>query len=471
MTSITLSKNKKEPHNMSLGRRLFIVDPSLKDVRGHHFALTRSITQSAKQNGLNVYWFAAADASADLREHTSLIPLFGQSMYSAYMLGQQKNSSTISSRLNWLKGRLIARTKDASPRRPATEGEAPAAPDLKDSILKALESAFEEFNIGPSDRLLFHTADGATYEALAELVMGRDVSDLPRMHVCTPYDPVGIMPNRASAESVQTAIDKLRAGKLLERRVFLYGENPYLADHLTSIWSCPVRSLDLPVAPISEHDKARAEEFRRNQLHAEDDRFLIASLGAARIEKGFHLIPDIIRRVFEFAQQGEFADVARSKIKFVLHASPQIVGRHPVISNAIEKLQVYSEDQVQLLLEPLSDADYNSLTLASDAVLMPYDQEAYRVRGSGVVSEAIVARKFIIAKSGSYPSEMALWQGGAIGETPQLMAKSLLTIIKNRWQRIDRVKAASIEYMESNSISRYFEKVVDAERDRWDENT
>ena len=456
---------------MSPGRRLFIVDPSLKDVRGHHFTLTKLVTQSAMQNGISVYWFAAADASAELRKHDSLIPLFGQSMYSTYLLDQQKNPSAISSRLGRFKDRLITRMKSASPQPPTTEDKSPVTPDLKGSILKALESAIEEFNIGPSDRLLFHTADGATYEAVAELVTGRDVSDLPRIHLCTPYDPVGVMPNRASAESVKAAIDKLRTEKLLARRVFLYGENPFLADHLTRIWSCPVRSLDLPVASISEQNKARAKEYRRNQLNAEDGRFLIASLGAARIEKGFHLIPDIIHRVFEFAQQGEFADVAKSKIKFVLHASPQIVGRHPVISNAIEKLHAYPEDQVQLLLEPLSDADYNSLTLASDAVLMPYDQEAYRVRGSGVVSEAIVARKFIIAKSGSYPSEMALWQGGAIGETPQLMAKSLLTVIKNRWQRFDRIKAASIEYMESNSISRYFEKIVDAERNRWDEYT
>ncbi|MEO0551191.1 MAG: hypothetical protein AAFZ91_14815 [Pseudomonadota bacterium] len=389
-----------------------------------------------------------------------LIPTFGQSMYSAYLGQSTGGPKSLVTRVKGVPNRVLAKIS-------ATGSSAPEpqdAPDLQTSMQLDLTDAFSELQIGPSDRLLFHTADGATYKALAELLEEREIIDLPLIHVCTPYDPEGVMPNRENPEQVKSAIDLLRASSLLNRRVFLHGENPFLAKHLSQIWDSPVLSLDLPAYPIDEAMKYGARKFRESRLLAEKEQFLVVSLGAARLEKGFHLIPDIVRRTFEFAGTEEFSDVPRSKIKFVLHASAQIVGRHPLIAKSIEKLEAYSKDQVQLLKEPLSDLDYRSLTLASDSILMPYDEAAYRVRGSGVVAEAIVARKFIVAKTGSYPAEMALWQGGACGETPALMAKALLTIVKDRWQRFERVKQTSFEYIADNSVDQYMRKVIAAER-------
>ncbi|MEO0452396.1 MAG: hypothetical protein AAFZ74_18925 [Pseudomonadota bacterium] len=437
-----------------------MVDPSLKDIRGHHYTLAKSVSDSAIMSGQSVIWLAAKDASDALKSHSNLVPTFDHSMYASYSKPGKNQDGKLTQKLEGLKKRILPRALVSA----NAITQAPIEIDMEASMLRSLVDAFERFGIGPADRLLFHTADGVTYEALAALVQAFPYADLPLIHICTPYDPVGVMPNRKSSEDVQRAIDMFKATDLLGRRVFLHAENALLADHLSKTWGCYVGALELPAEPVTERIKNRAPTYRRERLATADDRFLVVSLGAARLEKGFHLIPDIIRRTFEYAGAGEFADVPADKVKFVLHASAQIIGRHPVIEKAIERFQSYSRDQVELLTEPLSDTEYRSLTVASDAVLMPYDENAYRVRGSGVVSEAIAAKKFIIAKSGSYPAEMAMWQGGAVGETPAMIAKSLLTVVKNRWQRFERVKKASEEYLSANSTQQYVQKVIRSER-------
>lgn len=439
-----------------------MVDPSLKDNRGHHYNLAKSVSDSAIMSGQSVVWLAAKDASKALKSYSNLVPTFDHSMYASYANSGKSQEGKLAQKIKGLKSKF-------SPRAIVSNNsitETPMEIDMKASMLRSLIGAFDRFGIGPADRLLFHTADGVTYEALAALVQAFSAADLPVIHICTPYDPVGVMPNRKTPEDVQQAIDTFKATDLLGRRVFLHGENPFLADHLSKIWGCRVGALDLPVEPVTESIKTEARIYRRERLATPDDRFLVVSLGAARLEKGFHLIPDIIRRTFEYADVGEFADIPAVKVKFVLHASAQIIGRHPVIEKATERLQSYSQDQVELLTEPLSDIEYRSLTVASDAVLMPYDENAYKVRGSGVVAEAIAAKKFIIAKSGSYPAEMAKWQGGAEGETPAMIAKSLLTVVKNRWQRFERVKKASEEYLSANSTQQYVQKIIRSERRR-----
>lgn len=447
---------------MSQGRRLFVVDPSLKDVRGHHFTLAKSVTESAILKAMEVTWLGSRDASEELFAESRLDGTFGLSMYSAYQQPNRGIMATLSASAATLMNRIFVK----SPRSQSISPDNNPSTGLAVEIRKDLERAIKKFSIGPADRLLFHTADGATYTALAELVAEREAINLPLFHVSTPYDPIGVMPNRQGPESVHEAINRVRDAHLLDRRVFLHAENPFLADHLSELWKCNVRSLDLPVRPVTEDMKFQARLFRRDNINVDETQFVVASLGAARMEKGFHLIPDIVRRTFELAGSAEFSDVPTSKIKFVLHASAQIIGRHQVIAEAIKKLQRFPAHQVQLLMDPLTDVNYQNLTLAADAVLMPYDPRAYKVRGSGVVTEAIVARKFIIAKSGSYPAEMALWQGGAVGDSPMQMARGLLTLIKQRWQRFPKVKQASIDYVDENSTGRYVQKLFFAERDR-----
>ncbi|MEZ5894189.1 MAG: hypothetical protein R3C58_13730, partial [Parvularculaceae bacterium] len=66
--------------------RLFIADPSLKDLRGHHYMLTRAATLSAQSAGFDVVWLCSAKYEGALDQAgASVAPVFGASMYDAYM--------------------------------------------------------------------------------------------------------------------------------------------------------------------------------------------------------------------------------------------------------------------------------------------------------------------------------------------------------------------------------------------------
>ena len=176
------------------------------------------------------------------------------------------------------------------------------------------------------------------------------------------------------------------------------------------------------------------------------------------MEKGFHLMPDIIRRVFEFA-----GEAAREKIKFVLHASPQIIGRDPVITKAIEALEARPEGEVYLLLDALSDEDYQTLLHASDVVLMPYGEREYRVRGSAVVTEAISAGKTVVAKPETYPGAAAEQHGGRTGPAPIDMAKAILEIFENRDAFAARAASEREKFIAENAVEAYWRRCLDAE--------
>lgn len=445
---------------MNEQRRLFVVDPSLKDIRGHHFSLTKAITLSAQKQNLKTFWLASNSASSDLQNHPELIPTFGLSMYSAYMAELRKQPRLLSRSYAALKRLLIGSTNTHSdsidpPRR---------SEDVAFQTSQDLSAAIEALEIGASDRLLFHTADGATYRAVANLCGTVPEQDFPIIHICTPYDPVGVMPNRNDPSEVETAIEKFKKVGFLSKRIFLYAENAALAKHLSILWDCNVQTLNLPAMETDEVSIQSAKQYRQKKLCVDASAFVIVSLGAARIEKGFHLIPDIVRRVFELIKTEEFSDIRASNVKFALHASPQIIGRHPVIESAINRLKVYEKDDVELFLDTLSDQDYGSLLLASDSVLLPYDEDAYRVRGSGVVAEALVAGKPIIAKSGTYPAAVASSQGGGHGKTPLEMAIALLELIRDKTNRYERAKDASERYQQENCVSSYLEEILEAER-------
>lgn len=423
--------------------RLFIADPSLKDIRGHHYMLTNVASQSAQQAGFDVCWLSAKDFSGGLEQNNATVaPTFSASMYANYM-GQRENSQNMIARIV----RRIFKRNSPPLRKDAVS--------LSEALFDDLMAAIDLHAIGPQDRILLHTADGASYIAIARLFETRGKDKTPIVHIATPYDPVGVMPNRDSADDVLVAIHKLRNLGALEEKCFLYGENKYLASHLSTLWSVVVRPLDIPAQPPKEDDVAAARAYRRDALGVKDDEIVIATLGSARLEKGFQHFPDIIAQTFARAPD--------AKIRFALHASPQIIGRHPIIADTINKLNAMNQTSVQLLLEPLSQDDYLRLLHASDIIMLPYGETEYRVRGSGIVAEAVAAGKILIATANSYPGNVALEYGGEVGSAPSEFADAIVKVVAKIDAYKDNAAALSKSYIDLQSVESYWRKCLDAE--------
>lgn len=414
---------------------------------------------SARELGFEVKWLSARNVDPLLQAHVEVVPTFRASMYAPYMQGPSHRWVPNLRQFHGAMQKFIRRSRVTDP---AEDGE-PARQFSK--LLRAdLDRAIRRQKIGPSDRLLFHTADGATYAAVADLASASVKDNLPIIHICTPYDPLRVMPNQGHSSQVMEDVQRIFASKLLENRVFLFAENEYLAKHLAKTWDCHVGTLGLPAMNMSCDLIKQAEYYRRNILKVRPDQFLAISLGAARTEKGFHLLPLIVKRVNELAGKKEFSMVESSDLSFVFQASAQIVGRSPTIAKAIEELQGLPDSQVRILMKPLSDLDYRVLLVASDCLLMPYEQSAYRFRGSGIAVEALTARSLILATSDTYPARLAEQQGGASGETIDQMAQAMLKIVIEREQRSVTAARASSNYLARHSTRQYMSQILNAER-------
>jgi len=430
-------------------KRLFIVDPSLKDMRGHHYALTCAATQSAQQLGFDVCWLcsAAYDGALSLN-NVSIEPAFGETMYAQYMSPPPGKSGS-----GWI-SRLMQKLFPAKQTPP---------PKRENAFLNDLRAALARQHANSEDRIFIHTADGVIFRALAPFLLDENVASAPTVHVATPYNPTGIMPNKGAPEEIDSAITALKEAGLIGSRLFLYGENETLANHLSTHWRVPVRPLDLPVSPPEATVIEGARQYRRNELNLGDDDFLLISLGAARLEKGFDLFPEIIRLALAMHAEHNAGSGNAARIKFLLHATPQIIGRVPEIAAAIEALGAFPKENVDLILEPLSDEEYQKILYASDAVIMPYRKKDYGIRGSMIVSEAIVAAKPIIGTADTYPGEAALGASGFAAGAPQEFAEAIISMMGERKEFENRAQAAAATYTEKNAVGLYWRKCLDAE--------
>ncbi len=430
-------------------KRLFIADPSLKDIRGHHYMMTREATRSAQRLGFDVVWLCSAGFSGALdNENATVAPVFQASMYDAYM-GQQQQINRPG-----LLDRLIRKLSG----RPVTPP--PAAPS--GGFFEDLRTAMTQWRIGPQDRILLHTADGESLPAVARIVKETPLNALPIFHMATPYDPLGVMPKRHGMEGFEETLEHLKDTGALGRNLFLYAENAYLAEHLSQIWPAIVRPLPIPASAPLANAVGDARTRLCEKLDLQPDSFLVVSLGSARLEKGFQHIPDIVEQTF---QRAPVATPAKGEISFILHASPQIVGRDPKITEAINRLQARPEGQAHLLLEPLSDDDYQDLLLASDVVLLPYGEHEYRVRGSAVVTEALAAGKTIVATANTYPGKAAQAHGGLTANDPSGFADAILEVYGARMAFSARAKSEHEKFVAANSMESYWRRCLDAERE------
>jgi|GEM_PF-5082776 len=132
----------------------------------------------------------------------------------------------------------------------------------------------------------------------------------------------------------------------------------------------------------------------------------IIFLGDARQEKGFELLPAVVRAC---AQSDHGAGLEFVFQTFI--SSPY----HRAMAPVIEELIRLKLPNVSLIATTLSSEAYQSLLVSADLVLVPYDAATYRARTSGPFVEAICAGKPVVVPKQSW---MAIQLGNSLaGET------------------------------------------------------
>lgn len=302
-----------------------------------------------------------------------------------------------------------------------------------------LLQVISEHAANKKDIVFFHTADASTYRGVlnifCNLTLMNKWKDLPRFHLCTPYDEQ-VMPYNDYGQRVRHAVRYMKLLGLLDKFVFLYAENELLAAHLANEWKVTVRSL--PVPP-EKSLLSKSKVHNNKKLH-------VMYLGDARAEKGFNLLPKLVKKVLGSA--------ISQKVKFTLQASPEIAGYTPDIKSSIEALKSMESEALTIIPQAQSVERYLQLLNSADAVLLCYDQGKYRVRGSGIAVEAVTHAVTIISTPGTFPSYIA-GEAGVNASNADGIFKALEEICENRQAYVELALARRDWYFNKFSGNKY----------------
>ncbi|NEV65004.1 hypothetical protein [Thiorhodococcus minor] len=338
-------------------KRLFIADPSLDDLRGHHYGLSVTIADAATELGYKVAILSNRKSTKALLSSPrySIRPIFSASIYFTDTIKSQKCCGDYLSR------------------------------EFRDFI--------KTEQVCSRDIVIFHTAIGEVYCGLLRLIESlhdQEASALPEIHLCTPYNE-DLMPGNLRGQELCRTITKLsRYSALKGGRIYFWVENYSLVNHYAVRTSVNHPTLHIPLKTDVFAANAAAHGFSKKPL--------VSYLGAAREEKGFLEVASLLR-----AYRDDLLTNRRksSGLRFFVHCVPQKVGYTKKIQDAITEMKFLSEE-FDLVLDdqPLSEDRYRELLAESDALFLLYD-ERYRVRGSGILAEALTMGCRIITNPGT----------------------------------------------------------------------
>jgi len=385
-------------------RSIIIADPSLADARGHHFELTRQISQGA----VSLYDMDVSWATNKRYQHQPsdsnipVFPLFTYTMYDRYRLDRVE--------------------RDFDPTEQTCQ-----------EVAVMMDIAIDKH----VDALFFHTAYMDIYESVIRLYGAPGWKELPVLHLCTPYD-CDTMPGRTPQRPISELFMRLRNVEALERRLYLWAETPQLAVDYASRFAMTVRALPLPppIDPLADF------------AVSSDPTVKVLFLGAAREEKGFLQLPDLLERLYPVLGK-------TGKIHFIIQCTPQIIGYLPAIKAAINRIAQYPSDYVTLIEDFVERETYLKLLMESDVLLLLYNQKGYRIRGSGIAVEAISANKTILTTRNTFCSSLITHGGGASVDCVEEGAEFLKLFVANKTRYRQLAEIQGKAYREKNSIQNY----------------
>jgi glycosyltransferase involved in cell wall biosynthesis len=189
-------------------------------------------------------------------------------------------------------------------------------------------------------------------------------------------------------EAVRPTRDAFRqfADGAAGRRVYFYTDTAELSAQYERLGVGRFHPLPIP------HTVGRPAERPR------DGSVRIIYLGDARDEKGYGLLPALVERLWDDY-------VAPGRVRFRLQSNmtnPEQT--EPAAAAGRRRLEKFPSDKVEMLTDPLTPTEYESLLLSGDVSLLPYSAANYYARSSGTLAESLAAGIPVVVPAGTWLS-------------------------------------------------------------------
>jgi hypothetical protein len=362
--------------------RLIILDPGLLELSGHHFNYNNSIFKECSSRGVDVSIYAHAGCQQELVEILPITPCFE---INTYDYQEVKSYEDMLFKFNVMNGAIEK--------------------NLLETVKIPLNS---------DDIILILTVTVHQIVGIRNWYAGLE-NPKPRICLQFMHQPwyLGFEQDPDFCTSLLCdAMAVWRGGD--DFRVTFAADNDLLASFLHKISGFPIHILPMPIQypggltpPVpSMHKRVR-----------------FGFLGDGRIEKGLH---HFVRAIL--AQQSD----SIPNVDFFVHISNQNGRMAQDILKDVPNCTV--------LCKQLDSKEYWDITESCDVIVLPYDPKYYRIRGSGILFEAMGLDKPIIVTTGSC-LDWLMAKYGASGMRFDFTAESLLDAIRTIASSFDDFKS------------------------------
>jgi len=336
------------PNLLELRRTLWLADHQLADLRGHHYNFNCALAKAASEAGLGAAFLCRRDFDFSAPSSIHVSGIFRPDWRSAPP--------------PWLSSRRrgLDLLEELSRRR----------------FLADLHHGLDREFFNADDIVFAQMLSPRHLDGWLRWRMSRPAEDGPLLAFHLGYDP-----SRFAFHSRLSASLNQARRILSPSDVLFASDSDRLATRYAEILKFPVATLPHVVSP----------QLQPQPLSLPLDKITFAALGNPRQEKGFAEIAAAIR-------------ILNQESSFPGHFLIQANDPDPVSAPLLEALQAAHYPNVTFVGQRMSEAEYIELLHRAGVVLLPYHLDTYRDRTSGVLCEALVAARPIIATRDSWMS-------------------------------------------------------------------
>jgi glycosyltransferase involved in cell wall biosynthesis len=399
-------------------KNFVLMDPSLTGPGSHHYFAAIALSQESKKNGMQFTAFSHKNYEpspfATEEENLNAIPTFERSGY--YYPFQSDFFE-----------------------------EFPHLFSTNNKLLDAFSKIYQQNKeLFTKDSIVFFPAvTAAQIIAIANFISTIDPKESPTWGMCLMFPPEW-NPNGETAQSGFNIYNMaLPLLKHLEQthRIAYTTETAGLADFYGQ--SLGKKPLVIPINTIQYRlGKVKSEPKPENK------RILISYIGYSKEEKGTHLLPEIVKKVSR----------RRDDVSFMIQLMASETNITDYVKNSIE-----SFENVRIIEGALSAEDIATLTYISDLVLLPYNAECYKIRGSTIYNECSYLGTPMVVAAGTENGDEAIENGNAIG-FDKFTGQSVVDATLKALENLDDLKniAAKVEKQKENTENDYIMKLIES---------
>ena len=348
--------------------RFFYLDPGIDTSSGHHANWCRGIVREIRDRGIETRVLAFAGIEPALQADLEAEPFFRAHTHC------KPDDDPISGWLNSF-----------------------------DAVFRVtIEDLSRLDDVGPDDAFLWSSGEAAQLKAMLRWLHGLAPERRPRVVFDLGQDPGMDIDARPEGTLYQTRDPRHDPTAILYR--FTAGDLAGIdLDRFRLVTMGGAAStaygilLKTPVGPLP----MAQPESRPPVSRAGRRPITVACLGHQRPEKGFHLLPEICRRLL----------IAHPEVRILIHNG--VPHEQPVPHGELKRMAA-EDNRIEVRHGPTDQAGWAALLDAADLMLCPYSPERYRLRSSGICIESIAAGIPLVVPSGTY-LEREMREFGAAG--------------------------------------------------------